>query len=65
VTYIDRPAPLIRRDPVSEYDLEPSPPPFDWREFLRLELRMFVRSALAMGAVVAVLLALFWIGGGR
>ena len=40
-------------------------PPFDWRELLRLQARMFVRSALAMGAVVAVLLALFWIGGGR
>ena len=31
----------------------------------RDHLTMFVRSALAMGAVVAVLLALFWIGGGR
>jgi len=38
-----------------------TPPPLTARDHLWL----FVRSALAMGAVVAVLLALFWIGGGR
>lgn len=38
-----------------------TPPPATARD----HARMFVRSALAMGAVVAVLLALFWIGGGR
>lgn len=38
-----------------------TPPPATARD----HVRMFVRSALAMGAVVVVLLALFWIGGGR
>lgn len=38
-----------------------TPPPATARDHLWL----FVRSALAMGAVVVVLLALFWIGGGR
>ena len=61
MTYIDRPAPLIRRDPASEYDLPPSPPKLTAREHVRL----FVQAAVAMLVVVAVLLALFWIGGGR
>ncbi len=65
MTYVDRPAPLIRRDPASEYDLEPSPPPFDWRELLRREVRMFLTSAGWMLAVVTVIVVCAWIGGVR
>lgn len=39
----------------------PTPPPATAREHAWL----FVQSALAMGLVVAVLLAVVWIGGGR
>lgn len=58
MTYVDRPAPLIRRDPASEYDLPPSPPKLTARDHVRL----FVQAAVAMLVVVAVLLACAWIG---
>lgn len=61
MTYIDRPAPLIRRDPASEYDLEPSPPPLTLAEHVRLFL--FVVAVCA--PFVAALIVCAWIGGVR
>lgn len=61
MTYVDRPAPLFRRDPASEYDLEPSPPPMTLAEGVRMFA--FVVAVCLPG--LALLLAVFWLRFGR